>query len=77
MFEVVKRIFTVFTLIYTLFRGVHIMVATPGRLMDMLDKKMINLDTCRFVITIKYSIVLCLLYINFVLVIFVWMKLIE
>ncbi|XP_025406333.1 ATP-dependent RNA helicase abstrakt [Sipha flava] len=29
-------------------RGVHIMVATPGRLMDMLDKKMINLDTCRY-----------------------------
>lgn len=24
------------------------MVATPGRLMDMLDKKMINLDVCRF-----------------------------
>ncbi|VVC36373.1 RNA helicase, DEAD-box type, Q motif,Helicase, C-terminal,Zinc finger, CCHC-type,DEAD/DEAH box helicase [Cinara cedri] len=29
-------------------RGVHIMVATPGRLMDMLDKKMINLDICRY-----------------------------
>ncbi|XP_050398805.1 probable ATP-dependent RNA helicase DDX41 isoform X2 [Patella vulgata] len=29
-------------------RGVHIMVATPGRLMDMLDKKMINLDVCRY-----------------------------
>lgn len=24
------------------------MVATPGRLMDMLDKKMINLDICRY-----------------------------
>lgn len=23
-------------------RGVHIMVATPGRLMDMLDKKMVS-----------------------------------
>ncbi|XP_026812649.1 ATP-dependent RNA helicase abstrakt [Rhopalosiphum maidis] len=29
-------------------RGVHIMVATPGRLMDMLDKKMINLEVCRY-----------------------------
>ncbi len=24
------------------------MVATPGRLMDMLDKKLINLDVCRY-----------------------------
>ena len=24
------------------------MVATPGRLMDMLDKKMFTLDVCRF-----------------------------
>ena len=31
-----------------LFRGVHIIVATPGRLMDMLDKKMIKLDVCRY-----------------------------
>ncbi|XP_014290780.1 ATP-dependent RNA helicase abstrakt [Halyomorpha halys] len=29
-------------------RGVHIMVATPGRLMDMLDKKMVRLDICRY-----------------------------
>merc|ERR1712071_588579 len=29
-------------------RGVHIIVATPGRLMDMLDKKMIKLDVCRY-----------------------------
>ncbi|XP_064466091.1 ATP-dependent RNA helicase abstrakt-like isoform X3 [Ornithodoros turicata] len=29
-------------------RGVHVMVATPGRLMDMLDKKMVNLDICRY-----------------------------
>ncbi|XP_056006567.1 probable ATP-dependent RNA helicase DDX41 [Ostrea edulis] len=29
-------------------RGVHIMVATPGRLMDMLDKKMVTLDICRY-----------------------------
>ncbi|XP_049884152.1 ATP-dependent RNA helicase abstrakt [Pectinophora gossypiella] len=29
-------------------RGVHIMVATPGRLMDMLDKKMIRLNVCRY-----------------------------
>jgi len=30
-------------------KGVHIIVATPGRLMDMLDKKMLRLDICRFV----------------------------
>lgn len=29
-------------------RGVHIMVATPGRLMDMLAKKMMTLDVCRY-----------------------------
>jgi ATP-dependent RNA helicase DDX41 len=30
--------------------GCHMMVATPGRLMDMLDKKMINLDVCRYLV---------------------------
>uniref|UniRef100_A0A182K962 RNA helicase n=1 Tax=Anopheles christyi TaxID=43041 RepID=A0A182K962_9DIPT len=29
-------------------QGAHIMVATPGRLMDMLDKKLVNLDVCRY-----------------------------
>ncbi|XP_055851869.1 ATP-dependent RNA helicase abstrakt [Episyrphus balteatus] len=29
-------------------KGVHIMVATPGRLMDMLDKKIVTLDVCRY-----------------------------
>jgi len=28
--------------------GVHIMVATPGRLMDMLNKKIVTLDICRY-----------------------------
>lgn len=28
-------------------RGVHMLVATPGRLMDMLNKKMVTLDVCR------------------------------
>lgn len=28
--------------------GIHILVATPGRLMDMLAKKMIKLDVCRY-----------------------------
>ena len=28
-------------------RGVHVLVATPGRLMDMLNKKMVTLDVCR------------------------------
>ena len=30
-------------------KGVHIVVATPGRLMDMLNKKMLSLDVCRYV----------------------------
>ncbi|XP_072339338.1 probable ATP-dependent RNA helicase DDX41 isoform X3 [Scyliorhinus torazame] len=29
-------------------RGVHMMVATPGRLMDLLQKKMVGLDICRY-----------------------------
>lgn len=29
-------------------KGAHIMVATPGRLMDMLDKKMVTLRVCRY-----------------------------
>lgn len=29
-------------------KGTHIMVATPGRLMDMLDKKMVTLSVCRY-----------------------------
>ena len=28
-------------------RGVHIVVATPGKLIDMLEKKRITLDVCR------------------------------
>lgn len=32
----------------TVHKGVHIMVATPGRLMDMLEKKMVKLDFCRY-----------------------------
>ncbi|XP_020220919.1 DEAD-box ATP-dependent RNA helicase 35 [Cajanus cajan] len=29
-------------------RGVHIVIATPGRLKDMLAKKKVNLDNCRY-----------------------------
>jgi ATP-dependent RNA helicase DDX41 len=31
-------------------KGVHIIVATPGRLIDMLDKKHVNLDVCRYLV---------------------------
>ena len=31
-------------------RGVHIVVATPGRLMDLLDKKVMNLEVCRYLV---------------------------
>ena len=36
-----------FDLFSILRSGVHIMVATPGRLMDMLNKKIVTLDICR------------------------------
>lgn len=29
-------------------RGVHIVVATPGRLMDMLEKRKLNLENCKY-----------------------------
>ena len=29
-------------------RGVHVIVATPGRLKDLLHKKRMNLDVCKF-----------------------------
>ncbi|CAG8746679.1 13629_t:CDS:10 [Cetraspora pellucida] len=32
----------------TLSEGIHIVVATPGRLMDMLEKRKFNLDLCKF-----------------------------
>ena len=31
-------------------RGVHIVVATPGRLMDLLDKRMMTLEVCRYLV---------------------------
>lgn len=31
-------------------RGAHIVVATPGRLMDMMDRKAVNIQTIRFVV---------------------------
>ncbi|KAI8898007.1 putative dead box ATP-dependent RNA helicase [Globomyces pollinis-pini] len=31
-------------------KGIHIVVATPGRLKDMLDRKTFNLDICRFLV---------------------------
>lgn len=33
---------------HTLNKGFHIVVATPGRLQDMLDKKKFNLDCCKY-----------------------------
>lgn len=29
-------------------KGVHIVVATPGRLKDLLNKRRMNLDICRY-----------------------------
>jgi len=33
---------------HVLSKGIHIVVATPGRLIDMLEKKRINLDSCKY-----------------------------
>ncbi|KAJ1976325.1 hypothetical protein H4R35_002748 [Dimargaris xerosporica] len=33
---------------HTLSQGVHMVVATPGRLQDMLEKKKLNLDLCKY-----------------------------
>lgn len=33
---------------HTLSKGFHIVVATPGRLQDMLEKKKFNLDSCKY-----------------------------
>ena len=31
-------------------QGIHIITCTPGRLIDMLNKKLINLDICRLLV---------------------------
>lgn len=31
-------------------RGLHIVVATPGRLMDLLEKRLMNLEVCRYLV---------------------------
>lgn len=41
-------LFSLNVLISVNFSGVHMMVATPGRLMDLLQKKMVSLDICRY-----------------------------
>ena len=33
---------------HVLNKGLHIVVATPGRLMDMLEKKRFNFDCCKY-----------------------------
>ncbi len=33
---------------HVLSKGIHIVVATPGRLIDMLEKKKINFDNCKY-----------------------------
>ena len=32
------------------YSGLHIVVATPGRLMDLLDKRIMNLEVCRYLV---------------------------
>ena len=37
-------------------RGVHIVIATPGRLMDMLEKKKLNLENCKYVVNLRNAL---------------------
>ena len=43
-------------------KGVHIVVATPGRLIDMLNKKMVTLDVCRYLVLGNVHIKIFLVY---------------
>ena len=36
--------------IFIYFRGLHIVVGTPGRLSDLLDKKKLDVSMCRFLV---------------------------
>ena len=33
---------------HVLSKGIHIVVATPGRLIDMLEKRKLNFDCCKY-----------------------------
>ena len=51
-------------------RGVHMMVATPGRLMDLLNKKLVTLDVCRY--EAQFSSVIAILDESVALVMNLW-----
>jgi hypothetical protein len=36
-------------------RGCHLLVATPGRLVDMMERGRVGLDICRLVLHLRFS----------------------
>lgn len=40
-------------------RGCHLLVATPGRLVDMLDRGRVGLDSCKLVYIVVFCVHLC------------------
>jgi superfamily II DNA/RNA helicase len=43
-------------------RGCHLLVATPGRLVDMLERGKIGLENCRYYTYVNFECSRCLLY---------------
>lgn len=43
-------------------RGCHLLVATPGRLCDMLERGKIGLENCRSVVIEAGTVIICLFF---------------
>ena len=41
-------------------RGCHLLVATPGRLVDMMERGRVGLDYCRYVYCVRVLVRVCM-----------------